>query len=136
MKRSDHRAFGRFVAEIECKNELNRIGKPWNPVYIVVVNWVGGHVAALPDDLEPGIDANHRKIFHSRDAYMKIEDWKKSIREKNSASNPNWWVNVFLLMCLSAYQSHIYLDSTTTMGVPDYQWVIALFRTFFGREPT
>ena len=130
MKRTDHAAVGRFVAEYECRSELARIGKPWNPLYLLVANWVGDHVATLPDDLEPSIDAAHRKIFHSKDAFRKIEEWKKSIREKNSAANENWWVNVFLLMCLSAYQSHIYLDSTTPMGVLDYQWVIALLKAF------
>ena len=130
MKRTDHTAFGRFIAEWECRQELQRIGRPWDPLYIIVVNWVGDHVATLPDDLEPGIDAYHRKIFHNKDAFRKIEDWKKSIRDKDSYSNQNWWLNIFLLMCLSAYQSHIYLDSTTTMRVPDYQWIVHHLKAF------
>lgn len=135
MKRADHAAFGRFVAEREGRRELERIGRPWNPFYIVVANWVGDHVATLPDDLEPAISPDHRKIFHSKDAFSKIEQWKGRIRERNSSESPNWWVNTFLIMALSAYQSHIFLDSTTKMGVPDYGWVIKMFRAFFGKEP-
>ena len=134
MKRTDHAAFGRYVAEVACRSELERISKPWNPLYIVVVNWVGDHVATLPDDLEPAIDPDHRKIFHSKDAYRKIETWKSTIRERNSGSNPSWWADVFLLMALSAYQSHIFLDSKTKTAVPDYAWVFALLRSFSERR--
>lgn len=130
MKKTDHAAFGRYVAEWECRQELGRIGRPWSQFYMVVVNWVGDHVATLPDDLEPAIGPNHRKIFHSKDAFRQIEIWKKDIRNKNSHDNQNWWVNVFLLMCLSAYQSHLFLDSTTPKGIPDYSWVISLLKEF------
>lgn len=135
MNRLEHIKFGKFVAIHTYYQEMDRLGKPrnlWTDMLArKAANWIGKHIATLPDYIEPATNQAHRKIFHSQDAFNKIEKWKQNIR---SNPNPHWQVDISLLMALSAYQSHILLDNTTPMGIPDYSWVWELLKAFKSRK--
>jgi len=131
LKRSDHIKFAKFVAQWTYYQEMERLGMQRDSMKdllaTIASEWIGKNIGVLPDMLEPGTDQYHRGIFHSKDVLNKIDKWKEDIRSRPSK---NWQVDVFLLMALSAYQSHIILDSTTPMSVPDYQWVWKLLEAF------
>jgi len=124
MKRSEHIKFAKFVAQYTYYQEMERLGIQRDSMKdllaSILSDWIGKHIGTLPDWIEPGADQYHRGIFHSKDTFNKIEKWKEEIRSRYSK---NWQLDIFLLMALSAYQSHIVLDSTTKMGAPDYKWV-------------
>jgi hypothetical protein len=109
MRPSEHRAFAKFTARIEYVNEMTRRGiqrdLPTELMANYAIDWLGNNVGILPDWLEPGYNIHHRSICRAR-------------------SSQNWWWDVLKLMALSAYQSHIWLDSKTPMGVPDYQPIL------------
>jgi hypothetical protein len=134
LKRVEHIEFAKFAAWLTYIQETERldIQRDRSTDFLAdkACNWIGKHIGTLPDSLEPGIEKHHRKIFHSEDAFRKIEEWKEQIR---SRSSKNWYADVFLLMALSAYQSHIVLDSTTPMGAPDYKWVWDFLELFKSR---
>lgn len=135
MNRSEHIEFAQYVALQKYYEETKSLGIQTNwwqdLAAIMAADWIGKHIGTLPDWLEPGINQYHRKIFHSKDVNNEIEKWKQSIR-----SNPSkyWWWDVFRLMALSAYQSHLFLDSTTPMGIPEYGWVSRLIQSFKSRN--
>jgi len=131
MKTAEHIAFAKFVANQVYINEMNRRGiqrTVWTELGAQYASsWISEHIGTLPDYLEPGRNIYHRKIFHSKDAYRLIEQWKTEIKSKPSA---NYQADIFLLMACTAYQSHIVLDSVTPMTVPDYQWIWRLLESF------
>jgi hypothetical protein len=135
MRRSEHIEFAQYVAIQIYYEETRRIGiqtKEWQDIVaMMAAEWIGENIGTLPDWLEPGINQYHRKIFHSKDVYNEIEKWKQKIR-----SNPSneWWWSVSFIMALSAYQSHILLDSTTPMGVPEYGWIRRLLESFKSKK--
>lgn len=131
MKTSEHIAFARYIASQIYFEEMNRRGISRTPFADtcaqVAIDWIGRNIGTLPDYLEPGFNTNHRKIFHSKDVFRLLEKWKANIRAQPTI-NFQW--DIFRLMACSAYQSHIWLDSGTPMGVPDYQWVWKLLEAF------
>lgn len=135
MRGVDHKRFGRYVAMQTYKSEMKRRGLQRTELSDAIAraysDWIGGNIAVLPDILEPANGPNHRRLFHSSDAYHKIEEWKRDIMGKQSG---DWQIDVGLVMALSAYQSHIVLDSKTTKGVPDYGWVWTLLKVFNRRN--
>jgi hypothetical protein len=92
---------------------------------------IAKNLAVLPDLLEPPNGPDHRNIFHSKDVYFKIEEWKSKIIENPSK---DWQADIGLLMALSAYQSHIVLDSKTSKGVPDHRWIWKLLKAYQNRR--
>ncbi len=135
MNRSEHIEFAKFVAMQTYIQEMERLGIQRNSLRDlcaqITAEWIGNNIGTLPDKLEPAVNQNHRKLFHSKDAFNKIEEWKEQLRSRYSN---NWQADVFLLMALSAYQSHILLDSTTPVGVPDYGWVWRLLESFKSKK--
>ena len=131
MHRRDHIKFGKYVAKQTYIQEMQRKNLERtllaDAAAELAVNWIGNNISVLPDRLEPAVDQYHRGLFHSADLFRKIEEVKQKIRE-----NPpkDWQVEILLIMTLSAYQSHIALDSTTPMGVPDYDWLWRLLESF------
>jgi membrane-bound metal-dependent hydrolase YbcI (DUF457 family) len=129
--RKEHTKFGSFVAIEVYKDELDRRGLQPTVGGRLIANatstWIGNNVAALPDRIEPALSPHHRGIWHSVDAFKLIDGAKQHIRD-----NPgnDWRIDVFLIMCLAAYQSHILLDSQTPMGVQDHQWVWDLWEIY------
>jgi hypothetical protein len=132
MRPSEHIAFARFVAMQAYIEEVNRRRLPQDLsstlLAIGASKLIGDNIGTLPDYLEPGLNIYHRKIFHSKDAFRLIEQWKNELRSRPSNNNP--MIEIGLIMALSAYQSHILLDSQTPMGVPDYSWVLQLLNSF------
>jgi len=131
--RRQHAKFGSFVATEVFREEIERRGIQPTPVERLIANaasaWIGNNIATLPDNIEPALSPNHRGIWHSVDAFKLIEGAKQHIRDN---PGPDWKVDVVLIMSMSAYQSHIVLDSTTPMGVQDHQWVWDLLESFEG----
>jgi membrane-bound metal-dependent hydrolase YbcI (DUF457 family) len=129
--RKEHEKFGSFVAIEVYKEEVARLGiQPTVAGRLIATAtsiWTGNNIATLPDKIEPALSPHHRGIWHSVDAFKLIETAKQNIRD-----NPgdDWRIDVFLIMCLSAYQSHILLDSQTPMGVQDHQWVWDLLEIY------
>lgn len=131
MRKAEHVKFAKFVAKNVYNQETERLGigkEPFRDLCAEIsIDWIGNNIGMLPDLIEPAVNQYHRRLFHSKDVYRKIDEVKAQIQ-----SNPskNWQSDIFLLMALSAYQSHIFLDSKTPMGAPDYQWVGALLKAF------
>ena len=133
MNKKEHMKFAKYVAEQTYIQEMERFGIQRDPFKDLIAKktstWIGKNIGTLPDKLEPAVNQYHRGLLHSKDAFWKIEEWKTKLRENNSES---WQINIGLIMALTAYQSHIALDSTTPMGVPDYQWVWDMLKAFKG----
>jgi len=129
--KKDHIKVGKFVALEVYKEEMEHRGLQRTAfgdlVALGTSNVLGTKVASLPDTLEPALSPQHRAVFHSMDVAKALEAVKEDIR-----NNPgeNWQFDVGLIMAISAYQSHIILDSQTPMGVPDYQWLRDLLELF------
>ena len=127
-----HVKMGTLVALNEYVQEVQRRGLTQDPIrdYVAVqaAKWIGRNVATLPDRLEPALSPSHRGMFHSKNAHRLLETAKDDIR-----NNPQGDVvtQTFLLMAMSAYQSHIEMDAKTPMSVPDYQPVQYLLDRYF-----
>lgn len=131
MNRKEHQNFAKLVAQKTLEEELQSKNLPWNILCDIAVEWIGNNIGVLPDKLEPATNMYHRNLFHSADAYRLIDNVIDEIRKDTKRE---WWVNVTLITGLRAYQSHIILDSKTTMSVPDYQWVWELLKLFQKRN--
>ena len=135
MKRSEHIKCAEYVAEQTYYQEMRRFGIQRTPISDFLaskaIKWIGENVGTLPDKLEPALGKYHRGIFHSVDTYKIIETVKSKIR---SQDEDGWWWKIFLLMCLTAYQSHIMLDSTTPTGIPNYADSIKLIRSIASKS--
>ncbi len=109
MKRSEHIKFAEFVAMQTYYEEMKRLGKQRDPLTDFMAQnaaeWIGRNIGTLPDWLEPGYNQYHRKLFHSIDIGKSMEWIKKELRSKPSKT---WWLDISLIMALSAYQSHFH----------------------------
>lgn len=125
MRTSQHIDIAKTVATSVYVNEMNRMGLKRttfaDACAIIAIELIGKYIGVLPDILEPAGGIYHRGIFHSKDAFWFIEKLKNQIRLRPSN---NTQIDIITLMALSAYQSHILLDSVTPIGVPDYQRIL------------
>lgn len=131
MKTTQRKPFAKHVARIVCTTELTKRGIQFDPEEQLLadktIEWIGDNIRRLPDILQPWHNVDNQSIFYSKDAYRQLEQWKASIRAQPSDM---WWWDVFKLMALTAYQSHIWLDSQTPKGVPDYESLIKALAAF------
>lgn len=76
---------------------------------------IGGCVALLPDILEPATNPNHRDFCHS--GTVGVSSVILINRVKNNSNLPTEQKEFFISM-ISAYDSHLVLDSQTPKGLP------------------
>ncbi|MBN2285723.1 MAG: hypothetical protein JXI43_04705 [Tissierellales bacterium] len=70
----------------------------------------------LPDLLEPAYHPHHRKLFHSKCAGVLLLSGGLNLNKLKISSDGKK-----LIACLlTGYLSHLYLDSQTEMGLPNY----------------
>jgi membrane-bound metal-dependent hydrolase YbcI (DUF457 family) len=75
----------------------------------------GALAGSLPDILEPPLHRRHRRFFHSYFTLGATALALASIDDLKDASREN---KLMLKAMLSAYMTHLLLDSTTPKGLP------------------
>lgn len=127
MNSNTHIQYARSIALRTYEQEMHRRGIPRTIgsdfIAAIASKWIGEKIGCLPDAIEPPTNQFHRGIFHSVDAACLAETLKTKIKNTPS-QDPSW--DIFQIMCLSAYQSHIELDSKTPHGVIDCTWIWGL----------
>lgn len=77
---------------------------------------LGSIGAALPDILEPAINPNHRKFFHSLTAMMGIS-MAQLMELRKGRSSDEFWQNIITKIGFG-YLIHLFQDSQTPKGLP------------------
>ena len=85
--------------------------KPMGMVLGGILGTVGG---ILPDRIEPAINYNHRKFFHSKTIGIIIVTGVFV----NALFNQNEYIDIALKSFCAGYLSHLGLDSLTPRGLP------------------
>ena len=139
MKGSQHRQFATYVARTALDRELKRLNADWNPMFDLIAKFIlnyddlasaiGDVVGRLPDSAEERLGSwlgiGHRTYLHSADVYKALEGEKERIRHAPSSDPQS---DAIRIAGIEAYQSHIFLDSTTPTVVPEYGWLHELIK--------
>jgi len=82
---------------------------------VLLAGFVGAIVAAIPDELEPASNPNHRGPFHS--VGMLAASIALAQKSLHSAEVPSW-AKIGSVVTCGAYASHLVLDGISPKSLP------------------